>query len=92
MAGIKTKPTGVNVDEYLASRASPERLADCHALVAIGERITRQPPQMWGPSIVGHGRYTYRYDSGHPVLEALIAASVADVRRRHPDTGDTGTA
>jgi len=27
-------------------------------------RVTRQPPKMWGPSIVGYGRYHYTYDSG----------------------------
>lgn len=97
---------------------------------------------MWGPSIVGYGSYTYRYESGHPgdaplaafavrgrelvvylnvenaeqverlselgkhkmsksclyfkrladldakVLEALIAESVAETRRRYPHRGD----
>lgn len=28
------------------------------------ERVTRQQPKMWGPSIVGYGRYRYTYDSG----------------------------
>ncbi len=138
MAEPKTKPTGASVEAYLASRASPEQLADCKALMAICERITKQPPEMWGPSLVGHGSYTYTYESGHSgaacltgfavrgkdlvvyltaespeqvellaklgrhkmgkaclyfkrladldveVLEALIAGSVAEVRRRHP--------
>jgi hypothetical protein len=28
------------------------------------ETITRQPPRMWGPSIVGYGSYRYTYESG----------------------------
>ncbi|WP_394001981.1 DUF1801 domain-containing protein [Luteimonas sp. WGS1318] len=64
MAEAKTRPTGVSVDEYLASKASAEQLADCRALMAICERVTRQPATMWGPSIVGFGGYTYRYESG----------------------------
>ena len=28
-------------------------------------RATGAPPKMWGPSIVGYGTYTYRYESGH---------------------------
>ena len=142
MAETKTKPTGASVDAYLASRARPEQLADCKAIMAICERVTRQQPTMWGPSIVGYGSYTYRYESGHSgdaclvgfavrgrelvvyitaekpeqvdllarlgphrmgksclylkrlaeldveVLEALIAGSVAEVRRRYPDSGD----
>lgn len=64
MAEAKTRPTGVSVDEYLALKAGAEQLADCQALMVICERVTRQPATMWGPSIVGFGRYTYRYESG----------------------------
>ena len=138
MAETKTKPTGASVDEYLASRASPEQLADCKLIMAMCKRVTRQKPYMWGPSIVGYGEYTYKYESGHSgeapitgfairgkelvvyviaenpeqvelrarlgkhkmgksclyfkrltdldtsVLEAIIAGSVAEVRRRYP--------
>ena len=65
MAEAKTKATEASVDEYLASRASGEQLADCKALMAMFERITKQPAKMWGPSIVGCGSYSYRYESGH---------------------------
>jgi hypothetical protein len=141
MAETKTKPTGGSVDAYLASRASPEQLADCKAIMAMCKRVTKQQPRMWGPSIVGYGSYSYRYESGHSgdacltgfavrgkelvvyvmaeapkqvdllaklgrhklgksclyfkrlvdldakVLEALIAGSVAEVRRRYPHRG-----
>jgi hypothetical protein len=65
MAETKTKPTAASVDAYLASRATPGQLADCKAIMAICRRVTKQPPKMWGPSIVGFGSYTYKYDSGH---------------------------
>lgn len=141
MAETKTRPTGASIDAYLASRASPEQLKDCKAIMAICKRVTKQPPKMWGPSIVGYGSYSYRYESGHSgesclaafavrgkdlvdyifaespgqqarlaklgkhkmgksclyikrladidvkVLEALIAESVADTKRRFPSTG-----
>lgn len=32
--------------------------------MAIFKRVTKLPPRMWGPSIVGYGSYTYRYASG----------------------------
>lgn len=73
MAETKTKPTAVNVEGYLASKGSPEQVADCKAIMAICQRLTGQPPRMWGPSIVGFGSYTYRYDSGHSG-EACLAA------------------
>ena len=139
MTETGTRPTGANVLDHLASRANPEQLADCKAIMAMCERITKQAPRMWGPSIVGYGSYTYRYESGHSgtacltglavrgrelvvylgaedaeqvdllarlgkhrmgksclyfkrladldaeVLEALIAGSVAGLKRRHPD-------
>jgi hypothetical protein len=65
MAENKTKATGASVDDYLAARASPEQLADCRELIVLLERMTGQPPLMWGPSIVGFGSYRYTYASGH---------------------------
>ena len=76
MAETKTKPTGVSVDAYLASKASPEQLADCKSLMALCERVTKQPPKMWGPSIVGFGSYTYRYESGHSGQTCLTGFAV----------------
>ncbi len=76
MAETKTKPTGASVDEYLASRASPEQLADCKVIMAICKRVTKQQPRMWGPSIVGYGSFTYTYESGHSGTTALAAFAV----------------
>ena len=64
MAENKTKPTGASVKEYIASRASEQQHADCRTLMTMLKRLTRQPPKMWGPSIVGYGRYHYTYESG----------------------------
>jgi hypothetical protein len=139
---VKTKPTLASVEAYLASRASPEQLADCKSITAICKRVTKQEPKMWGPSMVGFGSYNYTYESGRTgdafltgfavrgndlvvyvmaetpeqrellarlgrhkmgksclyfrrladldikVLEALIAGSVDDVKRRYPQAGN----
>jgi hypothetical protein len=76
MAETKTKPTGVSVDKYLASRASPEQLADCKAIMTMCKRVTKEPAKMWGPSIVGFGSYTYRYESGHSGQAPLAGFAV----------------
>lgn len=60
----KTKPTKASVEEYLASRGSDQQRADCKALIALFRKVTRKPPQMWGPSIVGFGSYKYTYETG----------------------------
>lgn len=65
MTATKTKRTGASVDTYLSSRANPEQLTDCKAIMAMCKRVTKHQPKMWGPSIVGYGSYTYRYESGH---------------------------
>ncbi|MBA2628375.1 MAG: DUF1801 domain-containing protein [Gemmatimonadales bacterium] len=39
-------------------------MPDCRQLMTLLKRVTRQPPKMWGPSIVGYGAYRYTYESG----------------------------
>jgi hypothetical protein len=76
MTEAKTKPTSASVTEYLASRASDQQLVDCQAIMSICERVTGQPPVMWGPSIVGFGSYSYRYESGHAGTSCLTGLAV----------------
>jgi hypothetical protein len=76
MAEAKTKPTAASIDEYLASRASTEQLADCKALMTLLKRVTKQSPKMWGPSIVGYGSYSYKYESGRTGESCLTGFAV----------------
>jgi hypothetical protein len=69
----KTQFTGASVEAYLASRASAEQRADCATLMKLFQKVTGQPPRMFGPSIVGHGSYSYTYESGR-TGEAPLAA------------------
>lgn len=139
MAKAKTTTTGASVQEHLASRGSEQQIADCQVLMQLMQELTGEPARMWGPSIVGHGSYRYRYASGttgescrtgfairgkeivvylpadgegqadllsrlgpHKIgkaclylkrlqdvdlgtLKALIAGSLAELQRRHPD-------
>ncbi len=65
MAETKTKPTSITLDDYIASLDSPERQHDARDLDALFQKVTGWNPVMWGPTMVGYGSYTYRYDSGH---------------------------
>lgn len=66
MAELKTKATEVSVEEFINSFADTEqKKQDSFELVKIMQEHTGHPPKMWGPSIVGFGRYDYKYDSGH---------------------------
>ena len=65
MAELKTKQTDASVEAYLDTIADPRRRADCAALSALLQKVTRHEPRMWGPSIVGFGSYHYKYATGH---------------------------
>ena len=77
MAGyeLKTKQTEVAVDDFLEAVPDPVRREDAKKLRAMMERISGFPARMWGPTIVGFGRYRYRYDSGHEGEMARIGFS-----------------
>ncbi len=76
MSEAKTKPTAASIDEYLASRASEKQRADCKALMVMLKRVTKQSPRMWGPSIVGYGSYSYKYESGRTGESCLTGFAV----------------
>ncbi|MFM7522087.1 MAG: DUF1801 domain-containing protein [Planctomycetota bacterium] len=76
MAEAKTKPTAASIDEYLAARASEEQRADCKALMGLLKKVTKQSPKMWGPSIVGYGSYSYKYESGRTGESCLTGFAV----------------
>lgn len=76
MAENKTKPTGAGVEDYIAARANEQQRSDCQELMALLKKITRQPPKMWGPSIVGYGFYRYTYESGRTGEAPLVGFAI----------------
>lgn len=65
MAELKTRATEASVGEFIAAVDHPVRREDAKTLLAMMGRVTGKKPRMWGPSIIGFGSYSYRYDSGH---------------------------
>ncbi len=63
-AELKTKATEVSVADFIAAQPDARRREEALALDAMHRRVTGLAPQMWGPSIIGYGSYTYRCDSG----------------------------
>lgn len=64
MAEPKTKPTKIRVRDFLNQVEDEERRKDCFAVLKLMKEVTNAEPEMWGSSIVGFGRYRYRYASG----------------------------
>ena len=60
----KTRPTEVTPDSFLETVEPAKKREDGKALLELFARVTGLKPKMWGPSIIGYGRYHYKYDSG----------------------------
>jgi hypothetical protein len=73
MAKNKTAETGKSVVDFINSFAETEqRRSDSFELIRLMQKVSGYEPKMWGPTIIGFGRYHYKYASGHqgdaPVL------------------------
>jgi hypothetical protein len=75
VAENKTKPTGVDPQTFIMSIADQSRRADARIVCDMLARITGEPAEMWGPSIVGFGRRHLRYESGREVDSMEIGFS-----------------
>lgn len=64
MAELKTKPTADSVAAFLDKVSDKSRRDDCFTVLEIMKHVTKEEPKMWGSSIVGFGRYRYKYESG----------------------------
>jgi hypothetical protein len=60
----KTQATVARVEDFVTGIADENQRADARSLIAMMMRLSGEPATMWGPSIIGFGRYRYRYDSG----------------------------
>lgn len=63
-ADNKTVPTDMSPLTFLATLEDGRRRDDAHRLLDFFNRVTGLKPKMWGPSIIGYGRYHYVYKSG----------------------------
>ena len=71
----KTTETMADVAAYLDTVEPAERQADGRVVAALMARLSGESPRLWGPSIIGFGRYHYRYDSGREGDASRIAFS-----------------
>ena len=63
MSENKTKATEASVEDFIRN-SDPKKIDDSFNLVEIMERLSGEPATMWGPSIIGFGKYNYKYASG----------------------------
>ena len=65
MYELKTKQTDDNVTKFLNTVEDEVKRKDCFEIVEMMKEATAELPKMWGTSIIGFGKYHYKYDSGH---------------------------
>jgi hypothetical protein len=65
MAELKTKKTTASVKDFLNSVPDERKRKDSFAILKLMQEVTGTKAAMWGPSIVGFGKYHYKYASGH---------------------------
>ncbi|MBS8229053.1 DUF1801 domain-containing protein [Vannielia litorea] len=59
-----TQPTSEDPRNFCEAVAHPGRREDALRLLHLFAETTGYAPRMWGPSIIGYGRYHYTYASG----------------------------
>jgi len=53
----------------------PKKREDAYRLLDIFAEVTGDEAKMWGPSIIGFGKYHYKYKSGHEGDAPLVGFS-----------------
>jgi hypothetical protein len=74
MAELKTRKNNSSVAAFLQKSELSKR-QDCETVIGIMEEATGEKPVMWGSSIIGFGRYHYKYATGREGDWLLIGLS-----------------
>ena len=61
----KTVETDLKPADFIAGLESQQVIKDCRKLSKMMRSATGKNARMWGSSIVGFGKYQYKYASGH---------------------------
>ena len=75
MAEIQTRPTNKSVDAFLDNVEDESRRDDCRLVLNLMKEVTGAEAEMWGPSIVGFGRYKTVYANGKEAEFPVISFS-----------------
>lgn len=64
MAELKTQPTDQSVESFLDGIEDEKKRKDSYTILELMKQVTQLEPVMWGDSIIGFGKYHYKYASG----------------------------
>lgn len=90
MYELKTKENDRDVIEFLEAVENPKKREDAYKLLDIFTETSGYPAKMWGPSIIGFGKYHYKYKTGHEGDAPLVGFSPRKAKiSLYFATGDT---
>ena len=75
MAEPKTKPTDQPASEFIDALPDESTRQDCRTILKLMQEVSGAQPVMWGPSIVGFGKYPLSYSNGKTTEWPLIGFS-----------------
>ncbi|MDY0395048.1 DUF1801 domain-containing protein [Virgibacillus halophilus] len=75
MYKLKTKETDSSVIAFIESVDNQGKREDAYTLLDIFAETTGYEAKMWGTSIIGFGKYHYKYASGHEGDAPLVGFS-----------------
>jgi len=75
MYELKTKENDRSVIEFIESVDHPKKKEDAYKLLDIFTEASGFPAKMWGSSIIGFGKYHYKYKTGHEGDAPLVGFS-----------------
>lgn len=81
MSEQKSTPSKLSVKAYIDSLPSAQKIKDAYTSLNMLKKITKLKPRLWSPTLIGFGRYHYKYESGHEGYAALIAFSPQKTRQ-----------
>ena len=61
----KMKQTTESVEAFIRKVPDQQKQSDSFAIIEMMKKKTGAEAKMWGPSIIGFGKYHYKYESGH---------------------------
>lgn len=74
MGTIKTLVNDASVEEFINSVEGEEKKADTLKVLEMYKEATSEKPKMWGPSIIGFGKYHYKSEKSRQEGDWPLAA------------------
>ncbi|PKO04356.1 MAG: hypothetical protein CVU41_17555 [Chloroflexi bacterium HGW-Chloroflexi-3] len=75
MAELKTKKNDGSIEGFLNNVEPEKKRADSVKILELMRKVTGLEPKMWGDSMIGLGKYHYRYATGHESDAGLVGFS-----------------